>query len=202
MTMEMPGQTWAAFLGMWTVMTAAMMLPSLVPMLVRFRRDLVGASGARASFLVLIVALAYFAAWLAVGVLVFPFSTLVERLHPLGSGVIVVVAIAYQFTPWKALDLACCRHFLMHARPRAADARTALREGVHYWMHCARCCANLMVIPFVLGTMSVGVMVVVSAVITWERLAPRTTSSARPSVLAPFRRRPTRHSRQGESARR
>src|SRR5512139_466229 len=43
--MRMPGQTWpgvaASFLGMWVVMMVAMMLPSLVPMLWRYR-DAVG----------------------------------------------------------------------------------------------------------------------------------------------------------------
>jgi predicted metal-binding membrane protein len=40
--MLMPGQTWldtaASFLGMWVVMMVAMMLPSSVPMLWRYRR--------------------------------------------------------------------------------------------------------------------------------------------------------------------
>jgi predicted metal-binding membrane protein len=40
--MRMPGQSWAgaasSFVGMWAVMMAAMMLPSLVPMLSRYRR--------------------------------------------------------------------------------------------------------------------------------------------------------------------
>ena len=40
--MRMPGQTWpgaaASFLGMWVVMMVAMMLPSLVPMLWRYRQ--------------------------------------------------------------------------------------------------------------------------------------------------------------------
>src|SRR5258707_7776984 len=39
--MRMPGQTWtgaaASFLGMWVVMTVAMMLPCLIPMLRRYR---------------------------------------------------------------------------------------------------------------------------------------------------------------------
>ena len=43
----MPGQTWpgaaASFLGMWVVMTVAMMLPSLVPMLWRYRQAATGA---------------------------------------------------------------------------------------------------------------------------------------------------------------
>src|SRR5256886_5475689 len=46
--MRMPGQTWpgaaASFLGMWVVMMVAMMLPSLVPMLWRYRQA-VGPTG-------------------------------------------------------------------------------------------------------------------------------------------------------------
>src|SRR5471030_2675806 len=46
--MRMPGQTWpgaaASFLGMWVVMMVAMMLPSLVPMLWRYRQA-VGTAG-------------------------------------------------------------------------------------------------------------------------------------------------------------
>src|ERR1700761_7531778 len=42
--MRMPGQTWfglsASFLGMWIMMMVAMMLPSLTPMLWRYRRTL------------------------------------------------------------------------------------------------------------------------------------------------------------------
>lgn len=45
--MRMIGQTWfdatASFLGMWVVMMAAMMLPSLAPMLWRYRQAAVGA---------------------------------------------------------------------------------------------------------------------------------------------------------------
>ena len=44
--MRMPGQTWlgaaALFLGMWVVMMVAMMLPSLVPMLWRYRHAVGG----------------------------------------------------------------------------------------------------------------------------------------------------------------
>src|ERR1700684_2287202 len=47
--MRMPGQTWlgaaASFLAMWVVMMVAMMLPSLVPMLWRYRQAL-GTAGA------------------------------------------------------------------------------------------------------------------------------------------------------------
>src|SRR5712671_8239209 len=49
--MRMPGQTWAGaaatFLGMWILMMVAMMLPSLVPMLVRYRQAVGGPGQAR-----------------------------------------------------------------------------------------------------------------------------------------------------------
>jgi predicted metal-binding membrane protein len=51
--MRMPGQTWpgiaASFLGMWVVMMVAMMLPSLVPMLRRYREGPLARQARRAS---------------------------------------------------------------------------------------------------------------------------------------------------------
>src|SRR3954452_21130043 len=49
--MRMPGQSWpsaaAMFLGMWVVMMVAMMLPSLAPMLWRYRQTVAAASERR-----------------------------------------------------------------------------------------------------------------------------------------------------------
>ncbi len=54
----MPGSDWSAsafsFLGMWVVMMIAMMMPSLVPMLVRYRKA-IGEKFARARGLALII---------------------------------------------------------------------------------------------------------------------------------------------------
>src|SRR5512139_1270189 len=53
--MRMPGQTWpgaaASFLCMWVVMMVAMMLPSMVPMLWRYRRAVGGAGETRLDLL-------------------------------------------------------------------------------------------------------------------------------------------------------
>ena len=55
--MRMPGQTWpgaaASFLGMWVVMMVAMMLPSLVPMLWRYRQAVAGTGEMRLGALTL-----------------------------------------------------------------------------------------------------------------------------------------------------
>jgi predicted metal-binding membrane protein len=64
--MRMPGQTWlgaaTSFLGMWVVMMVAMMMPSLVPMLWRYRQA-VGTVETRLALLTALVGLGYFVVW-------------------------------------------------------------------------------------------------------------------------------------------
>src|SRR5450432_3674533 len=71
MWMRMPGQTWpgaaASFLGMWVVMMVAMMLPSLVPMLRRYRVAICRTGETRLSRLTALVALGYFFVWTVFG---------------------------------------------------------------------------------------------------------------------------------------
>ncbi|MGZ5662044.1 MAG: copper chaperone, partial [Usitatibacter sp.] len=65
--MRMPGQTWpgaaAMFLGMWIVMMVAMMLPSLVPMLRRYREAVVQHGEAHLDGLTALVGSGYFFVW-------------------------------------------------------------------------------------------------------------------------------------------
>src|SRR5215813_901814 len=74
--MRMPGQTWpvaaASFLGMWIVMMVAMMLPSLVPMLRRYRKAVAGTGETRLGRLSALVGVSYFFVWTVVGMVVFP----------------------------------------------------------------------------------------------------------------------------------
>jgi predicted metal-binding membrane protein len=74
--MRMPGQTWfeaaASFMGMWCLMTMAMMLPSLVPMLRRYRQCIARSTAVSVDGLTARVALGYFLVWVALGVLLYP----------------------------------------------------------------------------------------------------------------------------------
>src|SRR5262245_21617599 len=74
--MRLPGQTWpsaaASFLGMWVVMMVAMMLPSLVPMLWRYRQAVAGTSETRLGGLTALVGVGYFFVWTMLGVVAFP----------------------------------------------------------------------------------------------------------------------------------
>src|SRR6266568_4878409 len=75
--MRTPGQTWtgaaASFLGMWVVMMVAMMLPSLVPMLGRYRQA-VGRTGETRHLgrLTALVGVGYFFVWTVFGMAAFP----------------------------------------------------------------------------------------------------------------------------------
>src|SRR5438105_3661738 len=113
--MGMMGQTWlsaaAAFTGMWVIMMIAMMLPSLLPMLRRYRVS-VGTSEARLSLLTALVGAGYFFAWTLWGVAVFASGVIlaqVEMRHPslaravpIIAAAVVLIAGLFQFTSWKA----------------------------------------------------------------------------------------------------
>ena len=184
--MRMPGQTWpsaaASFLGMWVVMMVAMMLPSLVPMLRRYRQA-VGRRGAtRLGPLTAIAGAGYFFVWTVFGMAVFPLGVALAEVEmqqpalaravPIAVGTVVLIAGALQFSAWKARHLACCREAPGRGRTLPADAGTAWRHGLRLGLHCSQCCAGLIVILLVLGVMDLRVMAVVAAAITVERLAP------------------------------
>jgi predicted metal-binding membrane protein len=189
--MRMPGQTWpgaaASFLGMWIVMMVAMMLPSLVPMLWRYRQAVGGTHEARLGRLTALVGVAYFTVWAAFGMAAFPLGVVLAALEmqlpalaravPLASGVVVVIAGALQFTAWKAHHLACCRE--TPARGLQAHATAAWRYGVRLGLHCSYCCAGLTVTLLAVGVMDLRAMVVVAAANTIERLVPWAQRTAR-----------------------
>jgi predicted metal-binding membrane protein len=184
--MRMPGQTWfgaaASFLGMWTVMMVAMMLPSLVPMLRRYRQAVGGTSEARLVWLTALVATGYFFVWSVFGLAVFPLGIALvtiemqvpamARAAPITAGAVVLSAGCFQFSSWKARHLACCNGEPMPGSGLPPDPVPALRYGLCLGFHCAICCAGLMAVLLVFGVMNLRAMAIVAAIITVERFAP------------------------------
>jgi predicted metal-binding membrane protein len=92
----------------WVVMMVAMMLPSLVPMLWRYRQAVRGAGQRRLGPLTALVGTGYFFVWTVLGLAAFPLGTalaVVEmqqpalaRAVPIATGVVVLVAGALQLT--------------------------------------------------------------------------------------------------------
>jgi len=176
--MRMPAQTWlgaaAMFTLMWVTMMLAMMLPSLAPILrhLRGRRWLVAA--------------AYFFVWTILGLVAYTIGIALAaaemrvpglaRAVPAATAFVLLLAGLVQITPWKAQHLACCRVVDV---PMAPGVRGAWNEGIRLGVHCILCCSGLIIVLLVLGVMNLAVMVLVSAAISIERLAPRPEIVAR-----------------------
>ena len=184
--MRMPGQTWlgaaASFVGMWTAMMVAMMLPSLVFMLRRYRHGVDRSDEARLGPLTAIVGASYFLVWIVLGMVVFPLGVALAEVEmrqpalaravPIAVGVVVLLAGGLQFSAWKARHLACCREIPKGDRTLPVDAATAWRHGLRLGLHCTQCCAGMMAILLVGGVMDLRAMAVVAAAVNLERLAP------------------------------
>ncbi len=184
--MRMPGQTWpgaaASFIGMWVVMMVAMMLPSLVPTLWRYRQAVDRTGETRLGRLTALVGAGYFFAWTLFGIAVFPLGVMLAavetqlpalaRAVPIAVGVVVLMAGSLQFTVWKVRHLACCREAPGRDRTLPADAGTAWRDGLRLGLHCGQCCVGLTAILLVIGVMDLRTMAAVAAAITVERIVP------------------------------
>lgn len=188
--MPLCGQSWiaaaASFLGMWTLMMAAMMLPSSTPALWRYRQSAGATAELPRAVLVLLAAAGYLLVWILLGAAVYPLGAAVtavtmrhpalERAVPVATGLIVLIAGAVQLTRWKAHQLACCRGGCPHSSgssgPASAGACAALCHGMRLGAHCCQCCAGLTAVLLVTGIMDVPAMCAVTAGITLERLAP------------------------------
>src|SRR5829696_9957168 len=170
--MRMPGQTWpgaaASFLGMWVVMMVAMMLPSLVPMLWRYRQAVGRTGETRLGRLTALVVVGYFFVWAVFGLAAFLLGVALAevamqqpslaRAVPAAAGMVVLSAGALQFTAWKARHLACCREAPGRGRALPAYAGTAWRHGLRLGLHCSHCCVGLTAILLVIGVMDLRVM--------------------------------------------
>jgi predicted metal-binding membrane protein len=167
---------------MWIVMMVAMMLPSLVPMLWRYRQAVTGAGETRLGLLTAIVGVGYFLVWTVFGMVAFPLGVALAavemqqpalaRAVPIAVGVVVLIAGSLQLSAWKARHLACCRKTPGPGSALPPNAGVAFRHGLHLGLHCSYCCAGLMAILLVVGVMDLRPMAAVAAAITVERLAP------------------------------
>lgn len=191
--MRLPGQSWmstaAWFVCMWLVMMVAMMLPSLVPALCRYRQTAGGITEGRLNWLTTVVAMGYFFVWTVCALAVFPLGATLARVEmeepvlarhvPIGVAVVVLIAGALQFTTWKSDHLGCFRG-ASETEPRpAVDVGTAWWHGLHLGIHCLYGCAGFTAILLVIGVMDLKVMALVTAAITAERLAPNGERVAR-----------------------
>ena len=198
--MRMPGQTWLAaagsFLGMWVLMMVAMMLPSLTAMLAGYRRTLrrSQAHPPRLGILTALAGAGCFLAWTLFGAAAYPLGVALaaaemrwpalSRSVPVATGVILLLAGCLQLTAWKMRQLRCCRDAPECWPPSPPEAGSALRVGLRLGRHCALCCSGYMTVLLVTGVMDLGIMFLIMAAITAERLFPRPEITARVAAAA------------------
>jgi predicted metal-binding membrane protein len=168
------------FLGLWVLMMAAMMLPSVAPVAVLWTRLISGgpAGPGRAARMSLFLG-GYLLAWAGYGAIAFAALAGTGRLltaSPAAArwlGVaIFITAGAYQLTPWKDWCLRRCRSpvgalmYYAGFKGRGRDARV----GLHHGATCAGCCWALMIVLVAVGVMNVAVMAALAVVIFAEKL--------------------------------
>jgi predicted metal-binding membrane protein len=174
------------YVGVWVVMMAAMMFPSVWPMIVAYhaigrRRRELGKTAPAAGSAVFLGG--YLIAWTAFGLAAYGVIQAGRALEidalswdrggPYLAGGVILAAALYQLTPAKDVCLRKCRtpmHFFFGIWQDGLGG--ALRMGVEHGAWCVGCCWALMAALFALGVMSLGWMAFVGALIAVEKLLP------------------------------
>ena len=170
----------------WVVMMAAMMFPSIAPMVLMYARIEEGKrerdQRVQAGTTALFVA-GYLVTWAVAGLVGYAIIEGVRALDigflawdsggPYVAGAVIVAAGIYQLTPMKDACLRRCRSPMGFLLTSWRPGRTgALKMGMEHGGWCVGCCWGLMAALFALGVMSIGWMVMIAALIAIEKLLP------------------------------
>jgi len=185
MTMEM---SWSATdtlftFAMWSVMMVGMMAWTAAPVLLLFAAAKAGHGQRGASPDVLTFGLGYLAIWIGFSAC----ATLCQwALHraamlspamaassPKLAGGILIVAGAYQLTPWKQMCLTHCRTPLGFLMSNWRDGTWgALQMGLRHGTYCLGCCWALMCVLFAVGVMNLIWVAALTALVLLEKIGP------------------------------
>jgi predicted metal-binding membrane protein len=171
--------TFGWFLGIWVVMMAAMMLPSVAPTIALYSRM----TSSRAPLAPAMFVAGYLLTWAGTGVIAFVAANAAnwtgghvlawDRAGRWIAGATLLVAALYELTPLKDVCLGKCRSplgFLLGSWREGWSG--GLRMGLKAGAWCVGCCWALMASLFALGVMSVGWMVLVAGLIAAEKILP------------------------------
>jgi predicted metal-binding membrane protein len=183
---------WLIFV-MWTIMMAAMMLPSASPMIAMYARIARGRAAGRIWHVWLFLA-GYLMAWAAFSAAITAVQYPLEstriigdamRIGPLAGGLLLIATGIYQLTPLKEACLSQCRSplgfFMTKWRP---GGRGAFAMGLDHGVFCVGCCWLLMALMFVAGAMNLLWTVALTIFVLLEKAAPRGDIFARVSGVA------------------
>ena len=184
--------TFGWFLGVWVVMMAAMMFPSVAPTVALYSRM----TKARLPLAPAAFTAGYLLTWAAAGVAAWTIALGTSRLagdvlawENAGrtlAGATIIVAAVYELTPLKDVCLGKCRSPLGFLLGSWRDGLLGgLRMGAKNGAWCVGCCWALMASLFALGVMSIPWMAFVAGLIAIEKTLPwrRTATYGTAAVL-------------------
>ena len=171
------------YVGGWMLMTTAMMLPAVLPLLLLFRR-LTMRRADRSLLLALVIA-GYLLTWGIFGIAAHGVSWIIlEAIQGnvwltfnswIPGAIILLTAGLFQFSVLKYRCLDKCRtpmtFITQHWRGRN-EGRHSFLLGIHHGIYCVGCCWALMLLMFAVGTGSVGWMLALGAVMAVEKNMP------------------------------
>ena len=168
-----------AFLALWALMMAAMMLPSVAPFVLLYGRTLRARSTGWIRVLRAVGLFAgYLAAWVAFGLIAYAaawaggnLATHAAHVAPwIGAGVLAAAGL-YQLTPLKSRCLSRCRSplgFLLRFGGLSGKLRD-LRVGLYHGAYCVGCCWGLMIVLIAVGTMNLAWMAGLAGAVLLEK---------------------------------
>lgn len=171
--------TFGWFLGVWVVMMAAMMFPSVAPTVALYSKM----TRQRSLWLPIQFAAGYLLTWAGAGAVAFAIGATAnsisgdlfawDRAGRWTAGATLVVAAVYELTPVKDVCLGKCRSPLGFILGSWSEGPLgALRMGAKNGAWCVGCCWALMASLFALGVMSVLWTAVVAGIIAVEKTIP------------------------------
>ncbi len=170
---------------MWSVMMIAMMVPSAAPVLLLYgRMQQNQRKDAKATAPTSLFALGYLIVWIVWGLAAAALQWVLQALvllsphlaatTPLLSAIFLLVAGAYQLTPWKDACLAHCQSPLGFLLTRWREGPWgALRMGLHHGAYCVGCCWALMGLLFVGGVMNLLWVAILAGFVLLEKVVAR-----------------------------
>jgi len=170
----------ASFVAVWTLMIAAMMLPSVTPVASLYAKTVPAGPNRTARVGALVAG--YLLVWAAVGLPGFGLAWAAGRLAgtaPVAAHALAVVVFAacgaYQFSGLKERCAAHCRSplgLLLHYGSYRGRLRD-LRAGMHHGAYCLGCCWALMALLFVGGVMNLAWVAALAAFVLVEKAVAR-----------------------------
>lgn len=177
---------WVVMLLMWWIMMIAMMVPSASPMILLYARVYRHGQESGRDLSPMVPTAAFAAGYLLAWLLFSAFATglhfaleqsgLVHRMTLWSttstlSGIFLVVAGLYQFSPWKNRCLQACRSPVSFLSSHWRKTRGgALRMGMEHGFYCVGCCWSLMLLLFVGGVMNLVWIAALAAIVLLEKL--------------------------------